>query len=270
MSAMIPHSDLWFEEAFADPCREHGTDVPRDIKECARSLCIQHDIRGISDPLYIANVIAFEMGRGDGCSVFFDEPQPSRSDRAESFDADVERLAKRLSHAYSSKIQYAFANDEATRERNLKGFISARIQHPGKPQDLFAGFDQLKAIAEQMKPYQEAFEQDWNTFLSQRWSKDGQEALDKAVYEFNGVLARQLEQVAALTGNNADTLKSAYAPKADDPYALWFSNRPADFLEKVARFQSFNPDLWSKMARINEEEATAQREKASSSLRVKP
>lgn len=270
MSAMVPHSDLWFEEAFADPCREEGKDVPRDIKALAKSLCIQHNIRGICDPLYIANVTAVEMGRGDGCGVFYEEVQPSRSDRAESFDADVERLAKRLCHAYSSSIQYTYANDEVTRERNLKNFIAARLQHPGKPQDLFAGFDQLKTIAEQMKPYQDAFEQHWNTFLSQRWSKEGQEALDKAVSEFNAVLARQVEQVATLTGNNADTLKSAYAPKDNDPYALWFSNKPADFLEKVARFNSFNPDLWSKMTRINEEEANAQREKASSSLRVKP
>lgn len=267
---MIPHSDLWFEEAFADPCREEGKDVPRDIKALAQALCVQHNIRGISDPLYIANVIAVEMGRGDGCSVFFDEPQPSRSDRAESFDADVERLAKRLSHAYSSSIQYSFANDEATRERNLKNFIAGRLQHPGKPQDLFAGFDQIKTIAEQMKPYQEAFEQKWNDFLSQKWSKDGQEMLDKAVSEFNAVLERQVEQVATLTGNNADTLKSAYAPKQNDPYALWFSNRPADFLEKVARFNSFNPEFWARMTRINEEEANAQRQNATKGTRARP
>lgn len=270
MSAMVPHSDLWFEEAFYDPCREEGVDLPRDIKEISKALCIHHNIRGICDPLYIANVTAFEMGRGDGCGVFFDEPQPSRSERAESFNADIERLAKRLCHAYSSSISYAFSNDAVTREKTLGNYLAARLQHPAKKDSLFAGFDQIKAIAEQMKPYQEAYEKHWNAFIAQKWTKESQEALDKVTHEFNTVLERQIELVASLTGNNVDTLKNGYAPKANDPYALWFSNRPADFLENVARFNSFNPEFWSRMTRINEEEANAQRQQETATPRNKP
>jgi len=57
----------FFEEAF------RGTDCPADLKRAATRICRSYGINGICDPVYIANVIAVEIGRGDGQSNFNNE-----------------------------------------------------------------------------------------------------------------------------------------------------------------------------------------------------
>lgn len=54
----------FFDEAFK------GVEVPADIRKAAERICFCYGIRGICDPVYIANVIAFETGRGNGKSNF--------------------------------------------------------------------------------------------------------------------------------------------------------------------------------------------------------
>ena len=54
----------FFDEAFRE------MDVPPDIRKAAERICQAYSIRGICDPGYIANLIAKETGRGDGCSNF--------------------------------------------------------------------------------------------------------------------------------------------------------------------------------------------------------
>jgi len=54
----------FYAEAF------RGYVVPEDIKCCAIRLTRSYGIRGICDPMYFANIIALELGRGDGQGSF--------------------------------------------------------------------------------------------------------------------------------------------------------------------------------------------------------
>lgn len=68
-----------FDEAFTKPVSDHDPvpvpvpyDVPSDIRCAAERICMSYRIRGICDPMYIANLIAKALGRGDGQSNFWD------------------------------------------------------------------------------------------------------------------------------------------------------------------------------------------------------
>ncbi len=54
----------FFDSAFA------GHDVPVDIRRVSERICMSYGINGTSDPMYIANIIALELGRGDGKGNF--------------------------------------------------------------------------------------------------------------------------------------------------------------------------------------------------------
>jgi hypothetical protein len=54
----------FFDEAFK------GHFVPYDIKRLSIRLCRSYGIKGICDPMYIANIIALELGIGDGQGNF--------------------------------------------------------------------------------------------------------------------------------------------------------------------------------------------------------
>jgi hypothetical protein len=58
------HSNEWFEAAFKQ-------NTPEDIKRLSIRLCRSYSIKGICDPMYIANIIALELGRGDGQGNFY-------------------------------------------------------------------------------------------------------------------------------------------------------------------------------------------------------
>ena len=60
----------FFAEAFTNPVTRKPYDVPADIRKAAERIVGSYGIRGICDPMYIANVIALELGRGDGHSNF--------------------------------------------------------------------------------------------------------------------------------------------------------------------------------------------------------
>ena len=55
----------FFATAFA------GETVPPDIRRAAERVVAAYGICGICDPMYIANVIAVELGRGDGNGQFY-------------------------------------------------------------------------------------------------------------------------------------------------------------------------------------------------------
>ncbi len=84
----------WYDNCFegAEPA------MPADVRQFSEAVCDRFSISGICDPMYIANVTAFELGRGDGRGVFFD----TCSDAREDAQARLSRLAERLSFAYSS------------------------------------------------------------------------------------------------------------------------------------------------------------------------
>ena len=65
------HSKEWFSDAFTNPVSKKPYNVPDDIRRLSERLCMSYNIGGICDPMYIANVIALETGRGDGKGNFF-------------------------------------------------------------------------------------------------------------------------------------------------------------------------------------------------------
>lgn len=87
----------WYDNCFegAEPA------MPADLRQFSEAVCNRFSISGICDPMYIANVTAFELGRGDGRSVFFEASAEAREDA----QARLSRLAERLSFAYSSCTQ---------------------------------------------------------------------------------------------------------------------------------------------------------------------
>ncbi len=54
----------WFNDKLTD-------DVPPDLKKLAIRICRSYNITGKCDPQYLANVIALELGFGDGHSNFY-------------------------------------------------------------------------------------------------------------------------------------------------------------------------------------------------------
>ncbi|WP_368900817.1 hypothetical protein [Oceanobacillus oncorhynchi] len=54
----------FYKEAFK------GYEVPEKLMNVSVEICNQFNIRGICDPMYISNVIAFNTGTGDGQSNF--------------------------------------------------------------------------------------------------------------------------------------------------------------------------------------------------------
>lgn len=88
------HSDAWFSYNLAT---QDGKPVPEPIAEFSKAVCRRFNIRGICDPMYIANVTAFECGMGDGCSTF--------ECNSVVFDEAIRQaLINRLMFSYSSSI----------------------------------------------------------------------------------------------------------------------------------------------------------------------
>lgn len=79
MSAQI-HSKEWFDEQFT-------ANVPGNLRRLSERLCRSYGINGICDPEYIANVVAVELGLGDGQSNFGDRSTWQRCER-ETLGAD--------------------------------------------------------------------------------------------------------------------------------------------------------------------------------------
>jgi predicted NAD-dependent protein-ADP-ribosyltransferase YbiA (DUF1768 family) len=62
----------FFDKAFFNELAQEPYKIPADLRRASERICLAYGIRGICDPMYIANVIAAEIGRGDGRSNFFD------------------------------------------------------------------------------------------------------------------------------------------------------------------------------------------------------
>ncbi len=93
-SDTLTHSPAWFDQCFGD------VDVPPDLRATSEALCRRFLIKGICDPMYIANVLAAELGRGDGQGQF----HAADSDARDGFSARFYRAVSRLVHAYGSCI----------------------------------------------------------------------------------------------------------------------------------------------------------------------
>lgn len=93
----------FFKEAFTQATTRKPYDVPENLKQISIRICNAHNIKGICDPMYIANVVALELGMGDGNSNF--KGYARTIDEIEDFDAKVQRLSQRLCHSYSATIK---------------------------------------------------------------------------------------------------------------------------------------------------------------------
>jgi hypothetical protein len=71
--------DGHYDEAFTNPVTREPYPVPDDIRRAAEHICRVYPIRGICDPMYVANTIARETGRGDGKSNFWEAECTSTS-----------------------------------------------------------------------------------------------------------------------------------------------------------------------------------------------
>lgn len=91
------HDAAWFDESF----KYFEGNLPSDIRHFSEGFCKQFGVAGICDPAYVANVCAFELGRGDGRGEFFSASMENQ----EAFDKNLTRLVERLSHSYSSCVK---------------------------------------------------------------------------------------------------------------------------------------------------------------------
>lgn len=57
----------FFNEAF------RGKTVPQNLRKASERICRSYGINGICDPMYIVNLIAKELGLGNGQSHFNNE-----------------------------------------------------------------------------------------------------------------------------------------------------------------------------------------------------
>ncbi len=93
------HSTGWFDNCF------EGATVPADLRAASEALCRRFTIRGICDPMYLANLMAMELGRGDGRGAF----HPADSDAREEFGSRLAQLVQRIGFAYSTCVAGANA-----------------------------------------------------------------------------------------------------------------------------------------------------------------
>lgn len=100
------YSREWFDERFTTylPQTQETVpaEVPLDIRRCSELICQVFGIQGLCDPMYIANVVAFELNRGDGQGNF---QQGSCSE--DTFCEKLSTLEKKLSFAYGTCIEQA-------------------------------------------------------------------------------------------------------------------------------------------------------------------
>jgi len=83
----------FFEEAF------RGASLPPTLRTFAEGFCTRFEVRGICDPMYCANVAAFETGLGDGSGNFNASKTVT--------EAEIAKVADRLLFAYSTCIAQA-------------------------------------------------------------------------------------------------------------------------------------------------------------------
>lgn len=95
----------FFDEAFK------GYEVPKNIKESSIKICNRFNINGICDPMYISNVIAYELNIGDGQGNF-------NNNKIDMTNFD--KLVNRLQFAYGCNIK---SNEIITLKNIILNFI---------------------------------------------------------------------------------------------------------------------------------------------------
>ena len=83
------HSDRWFDTAF------EGMQLPEKLRRLSERLCRAYGIGGTADPAYIANVVAKELGLGDGRGRFYTASQGVHAWRVDGIEKVSMREALR-------------------------------------------------------------------------------------------------------------------------------------------------------------------------------
>lgn len=93
-------SKEWFDDQFY-------VQVPSDIRYLAESICTQFNIKGLSDPMYIANIIALETNLGDGFGNFNGNGLHTVSSE------DGLKVSRRLVNSYTTSLSAIMTIDAA-------------------------------------------------------------------------------------------------------------------------------------------------------------
>lgn len=88
-------STEWFDLAFTPYPR--GGPVPADLRELSERFCRAYELRGFTDPMYVANAAALAFSRGDGRGKFVPGASVPTA-------AAIDALAARLEFAYAGAI----------------------------------------------------------------------------------------------------------------------------------------------------------------------
>ncbi len=113
---LVRHSPEWFADCFTNPVTGVAYSLPENLRRMSERLCRVFNIGGVCDPMYIANVAAFELGCGDGCGEF----HPASAEAQSEFGARLAKLAERLCFSYSSNVTIPASN--------LAGLMSKALQ----------------------------------------------------------------------------------------------------------------------------------------------
>lgn len=122
-------------------------------------------------------------------------------------------------------------------------------------------FDELNRIAAEIEAHEGPWREAWAAMMSLDSKKSGDE-LTAAVYaataELNKVIETKIQEIAVITGNNADTLRMVQRPKDEADVMFGSLSMPASqFIRNVAKYQSFNTDYWAAQRRREECDAFA-------------
>lgn len=93
----------------------HNMGVPATIRAFCEWFCWVADINGSADPGYVSNVVALELGMGNGYSIFYGYAAP-----AEEMDARIAKCVQRLMWAYSVCVAHAGVTNDAIEARLRK------------------------------------------------------------------------------------------------------------------------------------------------------
>lgn len=101
----------FFDKAF------EGFEPPAAVRELSVIFCRRYHVTGKCDPMYIANLSAYELRMGDGCGNFADVCEAA-------CDTVVDKLACRLMHTYWSCIKTV---DPHTRADDIAALIRSTV-----------------------------------------------------------------------------------------------------------------------------------------------
>lgn len=109
-----------------NPAEHIDANVPEDIRDFSIWFCTTFDINGICDPMYVCNITAMYLGRGDGQSNFGDglfDPYALGADCRALVEYGQSRyaaLSRRLCGSYGANIPPSAAHHVFSKSSTLR------------------------------------------------------------------------------------------------------------------------------------------------------